>query len=1698
MIMPLQLVSEKVSFIKQLASSSSSSNSSNHPSAKIPPFDETNFAMWKIKALYALESVDEDMLDIVEKGPYVPIYQPLKNNVPDGTMKKTPKENWTADDKRKHGLDVRARAAISYSLPYNIFGLVQNCISAKEMMDTLTVSFEGTEEVKATQINDLNRRFNTLVNDLRRLDQLKHRTVLVQKFLDSLGAGWENHVDVLKNSEKINSMDLQSLYGNLRYYEESKLQRKELMKDSQRESSVALFSNKKLVADLDTESDSDTDSSKTYTDDIEKVVASAALIVKTFEKSGRNFSKFQKKIGGKFSKGSGADKRHGADKKEKAQCFNCGSTDHFAKDCKQKKQGTDEYWKQKYNKLIEKLKAENLEHKVLVAEEEKWKTDEESSDDEVKCLMVKIEDPDIPDKDKSTFDTDMSDAENSRKHNIDSSSMYQVKNFVSYSMNEKIKMFEYLGVINSMKNQTIRNLQNQIDLLETDISIKNSIIESTQENLRITSLSNSSLSAEIDDVKNLLIKEQTVLHTWAKSHKNANYIISAQIPHSCEKILGGNFAEAEKVFKSQEKESKVYSMKEMKNNFKNKFVSNSFINQSLIDEYCTINSDGITECNVEITGIDPTSYPTHLVRPTPLTENIIAFPISNGVFHAVHGQLKHFPDCNPSVNESKSDTDISSSNTDQIHSDTELSRDSVINKRTQSSIGESYISKCVKLKNLLTKKNFGTRVCYRCGDSSHKISECSFDKSSSRAENIKGQEHLWYLDSGCSRHMTGSKSLLEDYVKKTGPAVTYGDNGKGFTKGYGNIKCNNVVFQNVSYVKGLKHNLISISQLCDADYEVHFTKKEGRVVNTDKNITNLSWIWHKRFSHLNFKNLSKISNQDLVRGLPKFSVVKDKMCSACEQGKQTKSSFKPKSCSSISVPLHLLHMDLFGPIPVRSLGGNKYTLVVVDEFTRFTWVIFLKKKSHAAQEIISLIRKNETLTGLKVKQLRSDHGTEFRNSTLEEFCDHKGIGQNFSAPRTPQQNGVAERRNRTLIEAGRTLMIHAGLPMSVTQDPSLNLRLIKAFRVFHVNRQCVEESIHVKFDEESYTDEKVTHSPSIFQELLSCPFDESPCAEEKSDSSDPIIPVPCPLSQDTTTTSADNSLDADETLEAEDSPETDNVSVSISPESASVIEHRDHPVDRIIGNIHDGVRTRSSVLNNFCMYVNFVSMILPDKVHTALQDADWIKAMQEELNEFKRHNVWTLVPIPSGKSITGTRWVYRNKVDKDGIITRNKARLVAQGFTQIESIDYGETFALVARIEAIRLFLAYASYMNFIVYQMDVKTAFLHGVLEEEVFLNQPPGFVDKDHPDYVYRLDKAVYGLKQAPRAWYETLTSYLLENGYRRGAIDNTLFIKNKGSDMVLVQIYVDDIIFGSQNETLSKEFAEIMSQRFEMSMMGKMTFFLGLEVQQQKTGISICQSKYISDLLVKYSLSDCKPASTPVSKTDKLHADPTGTDVNHSLYRGMIGSLLYLTASRPDIMFGTILCARFQANPKESHLMAVKRIFRYLKGTQNLALWYPRDSAFELYGYADSDYAGCNLDKKSTSGGCHFLGNRLIRWSSKKQTSVAISTAEAEYVAAGRCCAQLLWIQNQLLDYGFKFSKTPIYCDNTSAIQITQNPVQHSKIKHIEIRHHFIRDNVEKGKVVLEHVKTSEQLADIFTKALDSQSTAYIIGELGMISL
>ncbi|GJU68324.1 putative ribonuclease H-like domain-containing protein [Tanacetum coccineum] len=369
----------------------------------------------------------------------------------------------------------------------------------------------------------------------------------------------------------------------------------------------------------------------------------------------------------------------------------------------------------------------------------------------------------------------------------------------------------------------------------------------------------------------------------------------------------------------------------------------------------------------------------------------------------------------------------------------------------------------------------------------------------------------------------------------------------------------------------------------------------------------------------------------------------------------------------------------------------------------------------------------------------------------------------------------------------------------------------------------------------------------------------------------------------------------------------------------------------------------------------------------------------------------------------------RNKKDERGIVIRNKARLVAQAYTQEEGIDYDEVFAPVSRIEAIRLFLAYASFKDFVVYQMDVKSAFVYGKIEEEVYVCQPPGFEDPDFPDRVYKVEKALYGLHQAPRAWYETLSTYLLENRFQRGQIDKTLFIKIDQGDILIVQVYVDDIIFGSTKKKLCTEFEKMMHKKFQMSSMGELTFFLGLQVKQKKDGIFISQDKYVTDILKKFGFSDVKTTSTPMETYKPLLKYADGEDIDEHMYRSMIGSLMYFISSRPDIKFVVCVCARFQVNLKVSHLYAMKRIFRYLKGQPKLGLWYHKDSPFDLVAYTDSDYAGASLDRKSTTRGCQFLGCRLISWQCKKQTVVANSIIEAEYIAASNCCGQVLWIQN-----------------------------------------------------------------------------------------
>ncbi|GJS91224.1 retrovirus-related pol polyprotein from transposon TNT 1-94 [Tanacetum coccineum] len=394
----------------------------------------------------------------------------------------------------------------------------------------------------------------------------------------------------------------------------------------------------------------------------------------------------------------------------------------------------------------------------------------------------------------------------------------------------------------------------------------------------------------------------------------------------------------------------------------------------------------------------------------------------------------------------------------------------------------------------------------------------------------------------------------------------------------------------------------------------------------------------------------------------------------------------------------------------------------------------------------------------------------------------------------------------------------------------------------------------------------------------------------------------------------------------------------------------------------NAIDTSTYILNRI-----LIRAILEHKnVNEALKDKSWIIAMQEELNQFVANDVWELVTQPNYMTIIGTKWVFRNKLDENGIVSRNKARLVAQGYNQQEGIDYDETYAPVDRtVSSMRRYVA------------------------------QPPGFIDFEKPDHVYKLKKYLYGLKQTPKAWYDRLKAFLIKHEYKMGMVDNTLFTKKKSSNLIIVQIYVDNIIFGSTCQDMCDEFSKIIHDKFEMSMMGELNFFLGLQIKQMEDNIFFNQSKYIKEMLKKFSLEDSKPMKTPMSLNTKLTKDEECNSVYSTKYRGMIGSLLYLTASRLNIMFSVCLCARFQEDPKTSHLEAVKRIFQYIKGTMHLGLWYHKGTSIETVAYADSDQARDYVDQKNTSGICTFVGCCLTSWFSKKQTNLAISTTESEYV-------------------------------------------------------------------------------------------------------
>ncbi|GJV97005.1 putative ribonuclease H-like domain-containing protein [Tanacetum coccineum] len=1027
---------------------------------------------------------------------------------------------------------------------------------------------------------------------------------------------------------------------------------------------------------------------------------------------------------------------------------------------------------------------------------------------------------------------------------------------------------------------------------------------------------------------------------------------------------------------------------------------------------------------------------------------------------------------------------------------------------------------------------------------------------------------LWYMDSGCSKHMTGNRSKLNNFVEKFIGSVRFGNDHLGAIMGYEDYVISDNVISRVYYVEGLGHNLFFVGQFCDSDLEVAFRKHtcfvrdiKGTYILKGSRSTNLymisidemmksspicllskaskskSWLWHRRLNHLNFGTINDIARKDLVRGQPRLKFEKDHLCSACQLGKSKKFSHRPKSENTNMEVLHTLHMDLCGPMRVQSIKGKKYILVIVDDYLRFTWVKFLRLKDETLEFVIKFLKQIHLGLNKTVRFIRTDNGTEFVNQVMSEYYEGVGIFHQKSVPRTPQQNGVVERRNRTLVEAARTMMIFSKAPMFLwaeavatacyTQNRSLihtrhnktPYELVhekkpdliffrvfgalcyptndsedlgkfqakadigifvgyapsrKGYRIYNKRTRRLMETIHVTFDEmhQSMAPVRMSSGPEPFimtpGQLKSglAPTDKElemlfqPMFDEHLEQSRVNEPVPSAteinaqvvppgtslsttIAQDAPSTSASSSTsdihhpvqhqEIAEEPTHEDTPINHDVLhpshnlVTGDPGSAQSSsgnvnsaepnqvnyppDHlrrwtKDHPLDNIVGNPSRPVSTRKQLASDalWCCFHTELSKVEPKNFKMAVIEDCWFQAMQDEIHEFINLN------------------------------TKNKARLVAKGYRQEED-----------------------GCQNFF---SDGDTT------RRSPFVSQPKDLKTRKS-SHVYHLKKALYGLKRHQVAWYDTLSKFLLANNFFKGAVDPTLFSRKSGKHILLVQIYVDDIIFASTDHNACNIFSKEMSSKFQMSMMGQMSFFLGLQVSQSPGGIFINQAKYALETLKKYGMDLSDPVDTPMVDRLKLDEDLMGIPVDQTRFRGMVGSLMYLTASRPDLVFAVCMCARYQAKPTKKHFEAIKRVFRYLKGTINMGLWYPKDNAGCLTLMRCGIMRDAKIQEKY-SGSAQFLGDRLLAVTKNKEAR------NNNYIAR---IHRHVWM---------------------FAIALCCNNVQHSRSKHIDIRHHFIREQVENRVVELYFVETNYQLADILTKALPRERFEFLLPRLGMKSL
>lgn len=1095
--------------------------------------------------------------------------------------------------------------------------------------------------------------------------------------------------------------------------------------------------------------------------------------------------------------------------------------------------------------------------------------------------------------------------------------------------------------------------------------------------------------------------------------------------------------------------------------------------------------------------------------------------------------------------------------------------------------GPHYKNKCPELKNF--KSDEKNKVLYSVFTAN--------DKSDAKLE-------PWYIDSGATSHMTHDVQAIVDLKIPERKQVTAADGNDMSIIGMGDIKKelldgSAMTLKNVHVVPNICANLLSVSRMVLKDYVVTFDKKGCQITNAQGGIiatgrhengmfvlnvkserTNAFAVkkknddialWHKRLGHINFQNM-RFLNLKIPTGLK---------CKVCIRGKQPRLPFADSGNRAIK-KLELIHSDVGGPIAMKSMSGCKYYVTFIDDFTRKVFVYCLHNKGQVFQCFMNFKTLAENQTDAKIKKFRSDNGTEFDNGKFKSFFEKCGIEYQRSAPYSPQQNGLAERMNRTLLDRVRCMLIDSGLsrafwaeainyaarivnsvpckgtnkiPDEMWFNKSVDMSTFKkfgctafahvpaqkrkklddkgiecvfigfsdhakAYRLYCNQTKKLVTSRNVQFIEDDSTPEAV--NDDFFIELGESGGDaekDSPNSIDDSlnsidDSSNSIDEVSTQEESSIEQDDYDDSLDI--TPIVNDSDDTEDVDVtvvnvddSIASDASMMDDTRSDPTFRSTASVDANASrpvTRSATnpsMSNllgsafaFCTGIP----VTPEEACGSDEKDKWLDAMKSELDSMNANNTWDLVKLPINRKTIRNRWVFARKTDNAGNTIKYKARLVAKGYSQREGIDYSETFAPVARYTSLRYILALSAEMNLELTQMDAVSAFLNGSLEEEVYMDQPKMF--DDGTGRVCKLKRSIYGLKQSGRNWNKLLNQTLLEFGLKRTVSDQCVYVCRTNEHILIVMVWVDDVLIAFNNKTEERKLREALSSRFKMKYLGNASVILGINItrNREKGTISVDQRKYLLQVMEKFNMANCNVISTPMDVNTK-YSKAMESDTNASFpYREVIGSLLFAAqVTRPDINFSVNLLSRYLDNPKTPHWNAAKRIIRYLKGTIDFKITYTGKS--EICGYCDSDYAADIDDRKSTSGFIFTMNGGAISWGSRKQAVVAQSTAEAEYTALGMATKEAIWLRSLNYEILGVSNAIQMYCDNKSAIDMARNNNVSERTKHIDIKLKFVHNEIDNGKILLNHVPSDKMLADVLTKSLTREKHTNCVDKFGL---